>query len=257
METNHLRKQLLTIAKSTNSSHCHIGSCLSCIDVLAQLFLVEMKSEDKFILSKGHAALALFVILNQKGILSNKDLQTYLQNGTYLGIHTPGSMPEHIPLATGSLGHGLSFACGMAYGYLLIRQEKRRVFCLISDGECNEGAIWEAAQFASRFHLKNLTVLIDKNNYQAFGKTRHVLGDGATAAKWQAFGFAVTMCDGHSKPTLHSAFKKSFAKSRKENKPAVIICRTKRGKGIPSLENKLISNYTTIEEKHVGELYFS
>lgn len=241
-----LRKKILLIASRTGSGYPHVGSCLSCIDIITQTILFEMKPSDKFILSKGHASLALYVVLNEAKKISDKAIDTYLKDGGHFGIHPPLSYSEDIPLATGSLGHGLSFACGVAKGYLLQNQSSPRVFCLMSDGECNEGAVWEAALFASRHKLNNLVALIDKNGWQAFGKIKDVLGDAATVAKWRAFGFNVYRTDGHSLSNL----KKTFYKIRqaKNNKPHVIICKTYRAYGIRKLQNKLQSNYLPLDK---------
>src|SRR3989344_4475522 len=223
-----LRAKILDIAAQTEKAHVHIGSCMSCTDILIETLVFQMKPVDKFILSKGHASLALFVVLNYLKKISSKKLSTYFAEGTHYGIHTPSSLPKHIPLATGSLGHGLSFASGLALGYrLLDPRNPRRGFCLMSEGECNEGAVWEAAQFASHHRLSNLTVMIDKNGLQALGRTRDVLGDGATAAKWKAFGFNAVYCDGHDYASMERGFKRlSYLKN---GKPGMLICKTIRG----------------------------
>lgn len=240
-----LRERIVYLASKSQTAHPHIGSCLSCIDILIQTFIYEMKPEDKFVLSKGHASLALYVVLNYLDKVSTKKLeQTYLAEGTQFGIHTPNSLPKDIPLATGSLGHGLSFAAGVAKGFRLLKQRKR-VFCLLSDGECNEGAVWEAALFASHQKLSNLIVMIDKNGIQAFGRTKEVLGDAASKEKWKAFGFAVYECDGHNFKDMEKVFKQMGRV--KQAKPTVVILHTVRGKGIRSIENKIVSNYTTVD----------
>jgi len=262
-----LREKIIKLASKTPTAHPHIGSCMSCIDILIQIFIYEMKSQDKFILSKGHASLALYVVLNHLGKLSQGELEkTYFKDGTQFGIHTPGTLAKDIPLATGSLGHGLSFAAGLAKAFKLIEKNKidsrfptssfglrgtsrgndklRKVYCLMSDGECNEGAVWEAAQFASAYKLDNLILLIDKNRLQAFGKTKDVLGDGATRAKWKAFGFNVVSCDGHSLQDMAKKFRE--IKKLKNKKPNLLICNTVRGKGIKAIENKVESNYTAM-----------
>lgn len=242
-----LRQKILAFAYQAKTRHSHIGSCLSCIDILIQTFMYEMRKNDKFILSKGHAALALFVVLNYQKKISDKELETYMQNGTEFAIHTPSTMPDEIPLATGSLGHGLSFACGLAHGYTLQHMKNRRVFCLLSDGECNEGAIWEAALYANYHKLSNLVVLIDKNGFQAFGKTKDVLGDAASKEKWKAFGFNTYECDGHNLRKMEKVF--TAIRLQKNKQPSVIICNTVRGKGVVSIEDQLISNYSTITEE--------
>ena len=244
-----LRERIIKLAAKTPTAHPHIGSCMSCIDILIQTLIFEMTPKDKFILSKGHASLALYVVLNYLKRISDKEMETYFEEGTQFGIHTPGTLPKEIPLATGSLGHGLSFAAGLAKSYKLLRLDTRRVYCLMSDGECNEGAVWEAAQFASQHKLDNLIVLVDKNGLQAFGKTRKVLGDAASAAKWRAFGFNVVICNGHSLKDLERTFRNINDKN--SGKPAMIICRTVRGKGIKAIEGKVESNYTAM----LGEMY--
>ncbi|MBI2641437.1 transketolase [Candidatus Roizmanbacteria bacterium] len=245
-----LRLKIVEFASKTPTAHPHIGSCMSCIDILIQTLLSEMKAKDKFILSKGHASLALYVVLNYLKRISTKELQTYFQEGTQFGIHTPSTLPKDIPLATGSLGHGLSFASGLAKGFKLrFKKSAPRVFCLISDGECNEGSVWEAALFASHHQLDNLIVLIDKNGFQAFGKTSEVLGDAASASKWKSFGFNVVSCDGHDLKEIEKAFR--TLRRMKNKKPNFLICNTTRGKGIKAIEDKVESNYTAI----VGEFY--
>lgn len=243
-----LRAKILDIAAQTEKAHVHIGSCMSCTDILIETLVFQMKPVDKFILSKGHASLALFVVLNYLKKISSKKLSTYFAEGTHYGIHTPSSLPKHIPLATGSLGHGLSFASGLALGYqFLDKKNPRKVFCLMSDGECNEGAVWEAAQFASHHKLYNLTVMVDKNGLQALGRTKDVLGDGASVSKWSAFGFNTVTCNGHSYDSLTQGFKKL---SRfKNKKPGMLICKTVRGYGIRDVENKVVSNYTAVNRE--------
>jgi len=241
-----LRIDILEKAFLAGTAHPHIGSCFSCIDILAAIHLFEMKKKDIFILSKGHASLALYAILHHQKKISRLQLDSYLKENTDFGLHPSGRLKKHIPLATGSLGHGLSFAAGVALGYQLNNNKNiRRVFCLVSDGECNEGAIWEAALFASRHNLSNLIVLIDKNQVQAFGRITEVLGDAATKAKWKAFDFSVYECNGHDMDALDSIFKKIKRKINK--KPSLIICNTKRALGIESLEDKLESNYASID----------
>ncbi len=243
-----LRKRILDFAVKTEKAHVHIGSCLSAIDILIETLVFQMGSRDRFILSKGHASLALYVVFNYLKKISNKELASYFEEGTHFGIHTPGSMPDLIPLATGSLGHGLSFAAGVALGYKMQDQKtKRHVYVMISDGECNEGAVWEAAQFAVAIRIDNLTVIIDKNRVQALGRNKEVLGDGASVAKWRAFGFNVGTCNGHSFADLSAGF--SALNKLKNNRPSVLICKTIRGRGIKSIENKVVSNYTAVTKE--------
>jgi transketolase len=248
-----MRLKILELACYSKSHYPHVGSCLSCIDLLLETIVFQMKKNDKFILSKGHASLAWYVILNHQNKITDKELLTYFKDSTEFGIHPPSTRQKDIPLPTGSLGHGLSFASGLAKAYMLDNPRKpNRVFCVMSDGECNEGAVWEAALFASHHKLYNLTVLIDKNKFQAFGKTKDVLGDAASSEKWKSFGFNVVECDGHN----FSSLEKAFFKFKKKNngRPNLIICNTIRGMGVKELQGKLSSNYTSITPELYDEI---
>lgn len=233
----------------------HIGSCLSCLDILTQVLIFEKKPQDKFLLSKGHAAPALYVVLNYLGVISEKELLTFYNDGTKLPGHTPNiHFKEYINFPTGSLGHGLSLCSGMAHALKLKQTMKNTInnqrlptiYCLMSDGECNEGQVWEAAQYASHFKLSNLFVLIDKNGIQALGKTKDVLGDAATKEKWSAFNFEVFEADGHDLKKIGKAFNK--AKKTKSDKPKVIIFNTIKGYGISFMQNTIEWHYRTMNE---------
>lgn len=209
----------------------------------------EMRKGDKFILSKGHAAPSLYVTLQSLKKISKKELESFHNEGTKLPAHTPYyHFYEDIPFATGSLGHGISLSSGIAhsYKYFLPKKTNARVFCMISDGECNEGQVWEAAQYASRFKLSNLILLLDKNKLQALGRTEEVLGDSATREKWEAFGFEVFESPGHSIPSIEKVFKKvSISKSAK---PKIIIFDTVKGHGVSFMENTLESHYSVLSK---------
>lgn len=247
-----VRRKILDLAYQTHSGH--IGSCLSCVDLLSETLLFAMKKNDSFILSKGHAALTLYIMLYHKGALSKKTLMSYLQDGTYLGIHPSSAFPKHIPLATGSLGHGLSFACGLAKGYILKNKNNGHipfVYCLISDAETNEGSIWEAAQFASAHSLDNLIVLVDKNDMQAMGKPREILGDTTTKEHWESVGWHVLTCNGHDTEKISKTMVQ--ARENKSKAPTVILCRTVLGKGVGFMEDKLEWHYKKMDEKTYKE----
>src|SRR5258706_11106648 len=173
-----LRKLILEESKRANVGH--IASALSIADIIAALFEhvlanvgVDAKERDRFVLSKGHASLALYSALYSKGILTREQLGTYCADGSLLGTH-----PEHIlpgiDFSTGSLGQGLSFGVGAALAARMDNSE-RRVFVLLSDAECNEGSIWESVMFGAHHHLSNLTAIVDSNGQQAMGKTKEVL----------------------------------------------------------------------------------
>lgn len=251
LEKKKLQEQLyLKLIEILFKSHSgHVGSCLSCLDILIQTWIYEMREKDKFILSKGHAAPTLYVILNYLGKITDKDLNTFHSDGTKLPAHTPNYYYKNeIPFPTGSLGHGLSLACGIAEGYIYSGNKERNVYCLISDGECNEGQVWEAAQFASQRKLSNLNVLVDRNQIQALGFTKDVLGDSATKEKWDAFGFEVYETDGHNLDELEKNFLQ-MRRSRTE-KPKILICSTVKGHAVSFLENTVDSHYTPLNDEN-------
>lgn len=227
----------------------HIGSGLSCLDILVYLYGSWLGRADKFILSKGHGASALYATLAHFGHLSEKQLETYYQDGTLLAAHpVPHAIPV-IPAATGSLGHGLPIANGLAFGALKLRRQPDRVVCLLSDGECNEGSIWEAALFAQHHGLKNLVVIVDSNGLQGFGRTEDVIRMEPMQEKWKAFGFETRVVDGHSFEDLHRTLAEIEASASSQRKPVCLIARTTKGKGVSFMENKLEWHYLPMNEE--------
>jgi transketolase len=237
-----LRTTLLKMHFEANSGH--IGCSLSCIDLLIAI-LSDMNEADSFILSKGHAASALYVVLNEMGKISDLEFQSYYKDGTTLPAHPAPAKISAISFATGSLGHGLPLAVGVAKAKK-IKKEKGYSFVLMSDGETNEGTTWEAAHFALSNHLDNLVVFIDKNGLQGFAKTKEVLGDTAPLDLWKAIGFDVTEVDGHSIELVLNA-KTSMLKMN-NGKPKLIIANTVKGKGVSFMENKLEWHYLPINK---------
>jgi len=225
-----IRRKFLGMHYQARSGH--IGSGLSAIDVLTYLYGVWLRPLDRFILSKGHGASALYATLHHFGKLSDAELATYYQDGTLLPAHPAPLGLAAIPAATGSLGHGLPIATGMAHGYKYLFETDARVACLLSDGECNEGSTWEAALFAAHHRLHNLTVFVDANGIQGFGRTEDVLGLEPFAKKWEAFGFDVGECDGHDFAQLHAEVCRPSSA-----RPRCIIARTVKGKGVSFMEN--------------------
>lgn len=229
----------------------HIGSSLSCLDITKEVLMNQMRKGDRFVFSKGHAAPTLYTILHAMGRMSNKDLSTFHVNGTKYPAHPPAYLDKMIPFPSGSLGHGLSIACGTAQGFMFLHEKSREkiptVFCLMSDGECNEGQVWEAVQYAVAKKLSNLVVLIDSNKLQAFGKTVEVLGNSAALEKWKVFGFETYRCDGNNPKEI----KKTFLKLNHSHstKPKVIILDTIKGYGVNFMENKLEWHYNTLTEE--------
>ena len=243
-----LYRELLTLLYKANSEH--IGSSLSCLDILTVLFFSEMGKTDKFILSKGHAVPSLYVILYFMGKMSRATLYSFHKDGTTLPAHPPQNLDRSIPFHSGSLGHGLSLSCGIAESIKLLTPKNKKVanvYCLISDGECNEGQVWEAAQYATKRQLGNLIVLIDKNKLQAFGRTSDVLGDSASVEKWKSFGFETYSCNGHEPEGLQKTF--DAIRSRNTLKPKVIICDTIKGFGVSFMENKLEWHYHRLTDE--------
>lgn len=248
MKTIPRKKLYSSLLKLLFTSHCgHIGSCLSCLDIIATIWIRAKGKNDIFLLSKGHAAPSLYVVMNHVGLIDDKTLATFHDNGTTLPAHTPNNhFPEQIPFPTGSLGHGLSLCTGMALAKRM-KKEPGYVYCLMSDGECNEGQVWEAAQFASNNELANLVVFIDRNQIQAFGRTADVLGDPATRAKWEAFGFDVFETDGHDPEALTTVI--ADAKKSTSPKPKLIICNTTKGNAVSFMANTIDWHYLPMKEQ--------
>ncbi len=236
-------RELLTLHYASQSGH--LGSSLSCLDSIGTLYSYVLNKEDQFILSKGHAATSLYVILKMKHVLNEADYKTFHTDGTLLAAHPAANPQLGISFSTGSLGHGLGLAAGLALGYKM-KQKKNRVYCLMSDGECNEGSVWEAAQFAVAKNLDNVTVLIDRNRLQAFGKTKDVLGDGASLEKWKSFGFITSVVDGHDVAGMKKALLQC-ADSKKPH-PQAIILNTIKGKGVSVMQNKIEWHYAVMNE---------
>lgn len=232
-------------AKSNSS---HIGSALSCVDILTVLYFHTLKisqtnpldkNRDKFILSKGHAVSALYATLSERGFFDNSILEKYCADGSILPGHSTKSCVPGVEVSTGSLGHGLPMGVGMAVA-CKYDNLKYGIFVLLSDGECDEGSIWEAALFAAHHKLDNLIAIVDYNKIQAFGLTKEVLNLEPFADKWKAFGWEVREVDGHNFGEIIAALKKvPFRK----NKPSMIIAHTIKGKGISFMENKLLWHY--------------
>ena len=218
------------------SSVGHIGGNLSSLDLLIVLYHKVLNKDDAFVLSKGHAAGALYVTLWSLGRLSDEDLQKFHQDGTKLSGHpSVGWMPE-IVFATGSLGHGLSLSNGLVLAKKL-KRESGRIFCLLSDGEWNEGSNWEALIFAVHQKLHQLTMIIDCNGLQGFGTTREVANLEPLAEKFRAFGCTVTEINGHDLEAIVEAL------SSAPKNPHVIIAHTKKGNGVSFMENKMEWHY--------------
>ncbi len=233
-----LRLKILGLYHAANAGH--IGCSLSCIDLMIATLIQRKREQDTFLLSKGHAAAALYASLNHLGDISDEELATFYKNGTTLPAHPAPLKHRGIPFATGSLGHGLPIGTGIAHAGKLLNDDSR-VFVLMSDGETNEGTTWEAAHFAVQNKLDNLIVLIDKNGLQGFGKTGEVMGDTASVALWEAIGFEVVEVDGHNLDEIGTTIDRLVVSPT--GKPTVIIAHTVKGKGVSYMENRLEWHY--------------
>ena len=219
----------------------HIGGNLSALDAMLYLHHYVMSTEDQFVLSKGHAAGALYVTLWSRGILQESDLCSFHDDGTLLSGHPPPRRLEGIPVATGSLGHGLPMACGMALARKL-RKQPGRIFCLCSDGEWQEGSNWEALIFARHHNLSNLVVLVDVNGLQGFGSTQTVASMNDLGKHMEAFGLRTRELDGHLEASLEQINTRSV-----EDRWCYLL-QTVKGKGISFMENRLEWHYLPLDE---------
>jgi len=243
---NRIRQHCVRMTGKANASH--IGSALSSADILAALYGRALRYDpkrpdwpdrDRFIMSKGHACTALYATLAESGFFPIQALETFYQNGSPLAGHVMHKDNPGVELSTGSLGHGLPVATGMA---IAAKRDGRpsRVFCLVSDGECDEGSVWEAALFAPQHQLDNLVVIVDYNGIQSLGMVKDVIDLNPFADKWRAFRWSVRELNGHDMAGLEQALTQvPFEVGR----PSCIIAHTVKGKGVSYMENKLLWHY--------------
>jgi transketolase len=237
----------------------HLGSALSCVDILVSLYwsaanvAPESASDtgrDRVILSKGHAAAALYATLAERGFFSRDLLATYAQDGTQLPEQmSPGCVPG-VEVATGSLGHGLSLGLGMALAGRIQRQPYR-VWVVLSDGECNEGSVWEAAMFAAAQKLDRVTAVIDYNRWQATGRSDEILQIHPLDEKWKAFGWSVQTVNGHDPSELAAALNPDNSVDR----PRAIIAHTIKGCGVSFMEDDNNWHYRIPNAEEVRRAY--
>ena len=221
----------------------HIGGNLSCLDILLCLYHGVLTRDDIFVLSKGHAAGAWYVALWSCGLLSDDDLKQFHKDGTRLSGHPPVKGIPEIAFATGSLGHGFGLAAGVALAKRL-QGLPGRVFCLTSDGEWNEGSCWESLIFVSHQKLDNLTVLVDANGLQGFGRTDEVAALDPLADKFRVFGLSASEVDGHDPAALNAALGYTQAG------PRAIVAKTEKGHGVSFMANRMEWHYLPMTEEH-------
>lgn len=236
------RKLILKLTHQAKASH--VGSALSVVDILSVLYSgvanidfknINSSSRDVVILSKGHAASALYSVLAMKGFLELSDLESYCLDGGKLGGHVTSHGNSGVELSTGSLGHGLPYGLGIALSQKL-HNHSSRVFVVISDGECDEGTTWESALMANQFKLNNLVVIIDRNNLQSIQNTESTIALEPLKEKWTSFNWEVRKVDGHSFEDLQASMAPS-------HKPLCIIAETIKGKGVSFMEGNNLWHY--------------
>jgi transketolase len=235
-----VRREVLKMTTAAGSGHP--GGSLSSADIVTSLYFSEMKhsannpndpERDKFILSKGHACPLLYAILAEQGYFPKKELSNLRKTGSMLQGHPDRNKTPGVESSTGSLGQGLSVACGIALGDRLSKR-KSRTYCLLGCGESQEGQVWEAAMSAAHYKLDNLCAIVDNNNLQIDGKTSEVMNIEPVADKWKAFGWNVLEINGHDFDEILKAFEQ--ARVCKE-KPTVLVAKTVKGKGVSFMEN--------------------
>lgn len=240
--------RLHTLYMIHRAKSSHLGSAYSMADLLAVLYGRILRIDpqkptapdrDRFVLSKGHACAALYAVLAEQGFFPKQWLQNFYQDGSRLAGHATHVGVPGVEVSTGSLGHGLPLACGMALAAKRGRQAYR-VFTLLSDGECDEGSTWEAALFAPHHALDNLIAIVDYNQIQSLGTVKAVLDLEPFAAKWKAFGWAVQEIDGHDCSQIERALTNL---PLAPGKPTCVIAHTVKGKGVSFMENKLLWHY--------------
>ena len=240
---NEMRKDIIRMLESAGSGHP--GGSLSCIDILATLYFggvmkhdpadPKLPTRDRFVLSKGHAAPALYATLAHAGYFPVDELGTLRKLGTRLQGHPDSNLLPGVEVGTGSLGQGLSISCGMAAG-LRIDKSDATVFTVLGDGECQEGQVWEAATFAAHQKLDNLVAIIDANGLQIDGATTDVCQVGDLGDKFAAFGWDVSRVDGHDFDALLALF--TELKTARNGKPHAVIAKTVKGKGVSFMEDQ-------------------
>ena len=238
----------IDVLNMINHGHgAHIGSAFSIADIIPVLYTDVLKfdvknpdspSRDIFILSKGHAGATLYATLAEIGFFDKSILLTYEDDGSLLCGHVTKHNVPGVEVSTGSLGHGASIAAGYAHA-LQMDEKKNHVYCLIGDGESEEGEIWEMAMYAAHYQLDNLTIIIDSNKQQALGNVDEIMSFSKNQDKrWESFGFDVVEIDGHN----HQEIKKALL-HRSSGKPVAIIANTIKGKGVSFMEDSLLWHY--------------
>ncbi len=242
-----IRRKIIDMANRSKGPH--IGSSLSCVDILTALYFVILRLEpwekrDIFILSKGHAAMSLYSTLAVRGIIDEGLLDGYYCDNGSLPAHLDRFTAKGVEVSAGSLGHGFNIGLGIAFGFKKSNYD-RKVYALIGDGESQEGSVWEGALFAPKLGLNNFTAVMDFNNLQGYGRAKSICSFEPVRAKWQAFGWHAVDVDGHDLSALKDAFNED-----PKGKPKIIIACTTKGKGVSFMEDQLVWHYYVVTDEH-------
>lgn len=230
----------------------HIGSIFSMADIVAVLYAdimhhdpknPKMPDRDRLVLSKGHAGAGIYAVLAETGYFPIAELETHCQNGSRLSGHVSHKGVPGVEVSTGSLGQGLPMAMGMAMAAKINHQD-HHVFCIIGDGECDEGTVWESALIANQFGLDNFIVTVDFNKIQSISSVEDTIKLEPLDQKWASFGWHVIRIDGHDHDALHRAYEEALA-ARGKGKPIVVVADTVKGKGVSFMENDVLWHYRT------------
>jgi transketolase len=251
-----LRKDIIDVTFWAGGAH--IGGALSMVEIVILLYYKylhidpnnpEMPDRDRFILSKGHAGVGFAPMLARRGYFDFELLKDFNKFNSPFGMHLDGNKVKGADVSTGSLGHGLSMAVGMALGARL-KGLSWRTYCVLGDGECNEGSVWEAAMAAAHYKTTNLITFVDRNKYSVDGPTETVMAIEPFADKWRAFGFIVKEVDGHSYAALSQAIEEAQAEKKA---PVVIIAHTVKGKGVDFMEDDVRWHYGGLDSDKIIE----
>lgn len=247
-----IRKQAIEMTHVTHASH--VAAVLSVADIVAVLYKYilnvnpknpEDDARDRFILSKGHAGISVYVSLAYCGFFSVEELKSYYTDGSRLSGHVSHKNVPGVEFSTGALGHGIGAACGMALAAKL-DSKKHHVYVLVGDGECQEGEVWETVQFAVHHHLDNLTIIVDANEWQAMGTCEEQMGIHNLEERFEVFGCYVVECNGHDHEQLRDTLRITQV-----GLPTCVIAHTVKGKGVSFMENNLLWHYRDPQ----GEFY--
>jgi transketolase len=252
-----MRHDIFRMGLQTGMNGAHFGGGLSLVEIMAVLYMSVMRvnpaeplwpERDRFILSKGHGAMAYYAALKQAGFVTDDELMTFKSNHTFLYGHPSMNPQKGIEFSSGSLGLGLALGVGTAMGLRRRGNQSSRVYVLMGDGECDEGSVWESAASASHFGLSNLVAIIDKNGLQYDGPTKDILNMDGMSEKWESFGWHARTVDGHNLSDLLDAF------DNLGSKPTVIVANTVKGKGVSYMENNPAWHHNRLTVAQFDEL---